>query len=117
MLYRIKDMKTPEARRLGAKWEAGPVLEFITDCPGRTYMNRALGLRVIHSYAYVDDQWWDYISVSRARRLPTWEDLKLVKDLIIGKDREAIQVLPKEEEFVNIHPHCLHLWCVMGKQL
>lgn len=42
--------------------------------------------------------------------LPSWEDLRRVKDIFIGREVEAYQVLPKESEYVNVHPFCLHLW-------
>ena len=28
----------------------------------------------------------------------------------IGNDKKAIMVFPEEENYVNIHPNCLHLW-------
>jgi len=65
-----------------------------------------------------DGRRWLHVSLSRPSRLPSWEDLREVKDTFIGKDRKAVQVLPPEAEYVNRHPHVLHLWsCFDGDVL
>lgn len=53
---------------------------------------------------------WIHLSCARRNALPSWEDLKLVKRVICGPNRQAIQVIPRESEYVNFHPHCLHLF-------
>jgi hypothetical protein len=69
------------------------------------------GLAVIVSEAYEDDGCvWTHVSCSRRSRLPSWEDLRRIKDEFIGPDRDAIQLLPRAEKHVNIHNFCLHLW-------
>lgn len=69
------------------------------------------GLRVICSTDTMEDGGtWLHVSVSRSNSLPSWDDLKLVKDAFIGRNHEAVQVLPRDEDFVNLHPFCLHLW-------
>jgi hypothetical protein len=30
--------------------------------------------------------------------------------MFIGRNHEAVQVFPRDEDFVNCHPFCLHLW-------
>lgn len=60
-----------------------------------------------------DDKMWLHVSLSRPSRLPTWQDLRRVKDAFVGKDRKAIQVLPADSEYVNIHPFVLHLFCCL----
>lgn len=57
-----------------------------------------------------DGRRWAHVSLSRPSRLPSWEDVREVKNAFIGRDRRALQVLPPEAEYVNIHAHCLHLW-------
>jgi hypothetical protein len=70
------------------------------------------GLRVIINVGRygVNREPWIHVSVSRADRLPSWEDLLAVKTVFIGRDRKAIQVFPPEKEYVNICKTCLHLW-------
>lgn len=60
---------------------------------------------------------WLHLSLSkrspngklRAGLLPSWEEVKYAKDSFIGRDKEAIQVLPPESSYVNIFD-VLHLW-------
>lgn len=60
-----------------------------------------------------DEKLWLHLSISHAKRLPTWHDLREAKDIFIGKDRVALQILPREAEYVNRHPNVLHLWCCL----
>lgn len=53
---------------------------------------------------------WFHCSVSRPDRYPSWDDIMAVKNLFIGEDNEAIQVLPKKPEYVNLHKNCFHIW-------
>lgn len=53
---------------------------------------------------------WVHVSVSHRDRLPNWDELKFVKEVFLGRDKLAIQVLPPAEEYVNLHPNVLHLW-------
>jgi hypothetical protein len=62
-----------------------------------------------------DGKRWLHVSCARSNRLPSWEDLKLVKETFIGKDKKAIQILPSESEYVNCNPYCLHLWHCVGE--
>jgi hypothetical protein len=88
-------------------------------CPiptGRAYRS-ANGLRVITTVATEQDgKAWLHVSVSRVQRLPGWLDLREVKDVFIGRDATALQVLPSSEKYRNQHPFCLHLWhCLDGE--
>lgn len=68
------------------------------------------GLLVVESIESYGDERWHHGGVSRPDRLPSWEDIKLVRRLFIWTDREAHQVLPPDSEYVNRHPFVLHLW-------
>ena len=54
--------------------------------------------------------WWLHVSVSRHNRLPSWEDLKDVKELFCGRQAYAVQVFPPDRDYVNLYRFCLHLW-------
>ena len=56
-----------------------------------------------------DGSQWIHASVSRKDWDPTHADMMAVKRDFIG-DRYAYSVYPPAEKYVNIHPHCLHLW-------
>jgi hypothetical protein len=68
-------------------------------------------LRAILATESVDGQLWAHLSVSAQvpARIPTWGELRWHKEYFLG-DRKAIQVLPPRAEFVNHHPHVLHLF-------
>lgn len=69
------------------------------------------GLSIIVSGSFeLDGKRWLHVSCARADRLPSWEDLRAVKDQFIGKDKLAVQVLPPQEKYISIHAYCLHLW-------
>lgn len=85
------------------------------DGPGIWYRHD-LGLRVLCSVnTYDDGKRWLHVSCSHAEKLPDWYELRGVKDLFVGRSKIAIQVLPRDSEYVNVHPNCLHLWhCLDG---
>lgn len=60
-----------------------------------------------------DDKLWLHVSASCRSRTPSYEELCQVKLVFVGRKRKAIQIFATEEEHVNIHPHCLHLWCCL----
>ena len=67
-------------------------------------------LRVIAS----DGEGWEHVSVSLANRTPTWEEMCLVKRLFWDPEDCVIQFHPPASDYVNLHPHCLHLWRPVG---
>lgn len=78
--------------------------------PGDTFQ-RADGLKVIVSARIERDaKTWMHVSCSRVDRIPSWEDLRDVREAFVPDDKVALQVLPPPAEYVNFHPHVLHLW-------
>tara|TARA_R110002050_G_scaffold191532_6_gene326335 strand:- start:3818 stop:4243 length:426 start_codon:yes stop_codon:yes gene_type:complete len=94
---------------LPAGWRVGEIAE-----DGFAAFNPARKLIVICSEAIEGDgKPWRHVSVSLPKRVPNYEEMCLVKRIFIGDDREAYSVWPRKSHHVNIHPHCLHLWCPM----
>lgn len=65
---------------------------------------------------------WEHVSVSvltkkkkPAGRCPTWEEMCFIKDIFWGEGETVVQYHPAKEDYVNMHPHVLHLWKVMGE--
>lgn len=76
---------------------------------GRAVVQR--GLHVIETlHREADGRRWHHVSLSRPGRLPTYEDVLLVRRLFIGEKVECYQVFPPAARHVNVHPYCLHLW-------
>lgn len=66
-----------------------------------------------------DGEGWDHVSVhafnrSKKLRTPTWREMCFVKDLCWDDEDEVVQFHPKRSEYVNLHPHTLHLWRALG---
>lgn len=76
---------------------------------GNRYATRD-GLLVIASTAPFEEdaREWLHVSVSRKDRLPSYDDMKHVKEVVIGNDRWAAMFLPPVALHVNIHQFCLH---------
>lgn len=78
---------------------------------GYAYREIGGGLRVIMDCKMkADGNPWIHVSYSRKSWTPTHEDTAKVKRAFIGDDRYAYAVFPTTDKYVNIHPHCLHLW-------
>jgi hypothetical protein len=53
---------------------------------------------------------WQHVSVSLPDRCPTWAEMCRIKGLFWGPEDVVMQLHPRESEYVNDHPYCLHLW-------
>lgn len=53
---------------------------------------------------------WIHASTSHPHRLPTYEELCALKEVVFGPHGVCAQVFEATENHVNIHPNCLHLW-------
>ena len=57
-----------------------------------------------------DGKRWLHVSVGRANsKMPSYEDMQMVRRLFIGEHREAYQVFPTKERYVNFD-NVLHWW-------
>jgi hypothetical protein len=88
----------------GAAWD---------EKPGRDGAKRK-GLRVIATLdvppAAHGAQPLLHVSLSLPGSLPSWRQVKLVKDALYGPGVDAVMVLPREADYVNVHPTTFHLW-------
>lgn len=53
---------------------------------------------------------WDHVSVSYDTRCCTWEEMCTIKNIFFKDDECVVQYHPAKEDYINCHPHCLHLW-------
>jgi hypothetical protein len=59
---------------------------------------------------------WEHVSISARNsaqtktRIPTWRELAYMKRLYWDAEDVVVQFHPRESEYVNCHPHVLHLW-------
>lgn len=78
------------------------------DGMGGRYYDKQSGkfLHFIFSY----QMGWEHLSVSTPSKCPTWEQMCMMKDIFWNKDECCVEYHPKEEDYVNNHPYCLHIW-------
>ena len=64
-----------------------------------------------------DGRLWTHASLSRSDRgIPTYDDLRTLKELAFGPDRTAVQIFPPDDQHIDIagrlpNPvQVLHLW-------
>jgi len=54
---------------------------------------------------------WLHMSVSRPDVLPTWDELKMVKQLWLGEPLSQYKSFHQKEHWLNFHEYTLHLFC------
>lgn len=86
---------------------AGSILE------GQRAYQHIDGRRVIGTVGQQSGRWWLHVSVSRAKYIPSYDDLAGVKRAFVGDSVQAVQLFPRRDRHVNIHPFCLHLWACL----
>lgn len=66
-----------------------------------------------------DGMGWEHVSVTIEKSdgkiiTPSWNDMALIKGLFWSNEDTVLQYHPPISQYVNIHPHCLHLWRPIG---
>jgi hypothetical protein len=51
-----------------------------------------------------------HLSLSRKDRLPSYDELKQARYQFLPDVPYVVQIFPPQEDFVNVHDFCLHLW-------
>lgn len=60
---------------------------------------------------------WEHASVSQHNKTPTWDIMCRVKDVFWSGEECCIEYHPKEEDYINMHEHCLHIWKPIGVEI
>lgn len=53
---------------------------------------------------------WEHVSVSTTERCPRWNEMQAIKELFFHDHEAVMQLHPPKSDYINNHPHCLHLW-------
>jgi hypothetical protein len=61
-------------------------------------------------------QGWEHLSVSQRNKTPSWDIMCRIKNVFWGEDEVCVEYHPKKEDYVNLHPHSLHIWKEVGKE-
>lgn len=82
---------------------------------GRCYHDTRSAMAVIETLSDMPDgRDWHHLSVSFPDRVPTYDEMKLCKEIFVGPGYRSLLVFPEKKKHVNIHPYCLHLWTCLG---
>ena len=61
-----------------------------------------------------DSMGWDHVSIhveiATIENTPTWAEMSYVKNLFFQPGECVLQYHPAQADYVNCHPHTLHLW-------
>ena len=61
-----------------------------------------------------DGMGWEHVSVHiyecKRSRTPNWEEMCHIKNLFWDTEDVVMQIHPRHSNYVNTHPHVLHLW-------
>lgn len=64
---------------------------------------------------------WEHISIHAEKgqeiSTPYWDEMQEMKLLFWDEEDVVMQLHPRSNEYVNIHPHTLHLWRPIGKEI
>ncbi len=70
---------------------------------------------------------WEHVSIHAYRgqgvlskgqqRTPNWREMVYVKDLCWDDEDVVMQLHPKKSDYVNMHPHTLHLWRPLAAEI
>ena len=62
---------------------------------------------------------WEHVSVSieEEQRCPVWAEMAIVKDLFWLPGETVVQYHPPRDQYINLHPYCLHLWRPIGVKI
>jgi hypothetical protein len=86
----------------------GPIIERHAG-PPTWRMGELLILATVQP-SFEDGSEWYHVSYSFADRTPTHEDTCLVRRAMFRPTALVVAIFPPVDEYVNLHPHCLHLW-------
>ena len=62
------------------------------------------------NFAFSVQMGWEHLSVSTPTKTPTWDQMCAINDAIFEDEEETVEFHPKKSEYINVHPHCLHIW-------
>ena len=94
-------------------WLEVPIPKGYPELEGQRAFQHRDGRRVVVTVGQQDQRWWLHVSVSRAKYIPSYDDLADVKRVFVTDAVQAVQIFPKRERHVNIMPYCLHLWACL----
>lgn len=115
-------MKTNWQHLDAARKRSGPYATTDGERDGAFYIARGRVNFIIIASQGDDSIPWEHVSaramdIKGNERVPTWEEMCWIKGLFWEREECVVQYHPPESEYVNNHPHVLHLWKPLGLDL
>lgn len=66
-----------------------------------------------------DGMSWRHLSITNAQRrmTPSWNVMCRIKEAFFGDDEWCVQFHPAKDDYIDLHPHVLHLWQPLDEKL
>jgi len=61
------------------------------------------------------DLW--HLSISHQTRYPTWDEVADARYELVPDQVTMAMLLPPKADYLNVHPHCFHLWQIEDKRV
>lgn len=107
-LYRLVDEQPEERSVLPVGWTR--MTDHMFGTSGAAVFSHHIGILALLSKSTLDDgSSWLHLSVSYKGGPPSWDIVMLCKEVFLGAESEAVQVIPKKSEEINL-AHCWHIW-------
>lgn len=74
-------------------------------------LHGARQLQVACSDAWRDGRRWRHVCVSGPKRAPRDDDVRYVRNIFIGEEREAYEIHAPKSRHVGVNPNARNLWC------
>lgn len=107
IIYRGEYMRSIEEIRKTPRLMIEAEAEEATGIGGR-YLDLTTGKYL--NFIFSNQLGWEHLSVSMPSRTPSWDQMCMMKDIFWSKDEACVEYHPREEDYVNNHNHCLHIW-------
>jgi hypothetical protein len=109
-------LHVPEHARVLGGEHAGQCGAFVLPSPEPGWELYIIADDGTHGDVVPESRDWEHVSVHAARdkrqrkRTPTWKEMCFVKSVFWDPEDVVAQFHPPASEYVNVHPHVLHLW-------
>jgi hypothetical protein len=77
---------------------------------GGQWVNLGKRASLIWSIEPHDGELWHHLSMACDKRTPIWDELVNVKELVLGLETWAYEVMPPRSRWINHNEFVLHVW-------
>jgi len=90
------------------KVETSEILKQFAEPDMETYRTDT-GLVIMKGTADTKNGRLKHVSISRQDRYPDWDEMLMVKEFFFG-NTDAMMMMPRKQNYVNVMQNCFHLW-------